>query len=214
MGLKDRLAESRERARKEKEAYEANLRAELARRQKEVDAEYLRRSQMYDLLGRAGSVNRFPALGVQVPAGGDTVYTTGFSDHFNKRDDSRPLGPLVGAAAQVTDGTSAFSWGKAALMPLATAPLARKETADALITFSDGTVHKVALDGSQALRAARAQCVEFNALAGMAAPAPAAAQENGDDPASRLRKLRELLDAGLVSQEEHDARRTAIIESI
>jgi membrane protease subunit (stomatin/prohibitin family) len=110
----------------------------------------------------------------------------------------------------VTDATSAMSWGKAALMPLATAPLARKETADAMITFADGTVHVQPLDGSAAVRTARRQCVEFNALAGQHGQAA----EGEDDPAVRLPKLQELLEVGLITSAEFDSRRAAIIDSV
>ncbi len=92
--------------------------------------------------------------------------------------------------------------------------MARKETADALITFADGTVHTVALDGSQAVREARKQTVQFNAMAGVSTQAPAAEETDGSDPAARLRKLQELLDSGLVTQEEFNAKRAAIIDSI
>jgi hypothetical protein len=69
-------------------------------------------------------------------------------------------------------------------MPIATAPLARKETADALLTFTDGTVHGVALDGSQAVRDARKQCVQFNALAGAGTQVPAPAGPDADEAAT------------------------------
>jgi hypothetical protein len=54
--------------------------------------------------------------------------------------------------------------------------------------------------------------MQLNALAGAAA-VPASA-ETAIDPAARLRKLRELLDAGLVDQEEYEAKRAEIINSI
>ena len=85
---------------------------------------------------------------------------------MTKTNSSRLLGLLAGAEAKVTEGTSAFSWGKAMVMPIATAPLARKETADAMVIFKDGTVHTVGLDGSTAVRDARKQAVQFNALTG------------------------------------------------
>lgn len=112
-----------------------------------------------------GLSSRFRALGVQLLKGSGTVYTIGTHDGFTETNSSRPLGLLAGAKAQVTDGAPAFSLGKAVLMPISTAPLARKETADALITFSNGMVHSVALDGSHPVRGARRQCVEFNAYA-------------------------------------------------
>jgi hypothetical protein len=237
MGLKDKWAESREleRAARERQlsyVRRLNKSAELRRMgvtshepagvldpsltEADLDgmigAEKQRRSEMYDAVMRAGTVTVFRALGVQLLKGGDVIYTLGLHDGYSKTNTSRPLGPLAGAAAQVTDGTSAFSLGKALLMPLATAPLASKQTADALITFTNGTIHSFALDGSQAVRDARKECVQFNAMAGAPTiPVPAAAD---GDPASRLRKLQELLDAGLVSADEFKDKRAAILDSI
>ena len=130
---------------------------------------------------------------------------------MTKTNSSRLLGLLAGAEAKVTEGTSAFSWGKAMVMPIATAPLARKETADAMVIFKDGTVHTVGLDGSTAVRDARKQAVQFNALTGSFAPAPA---EAGSDPAAKLRKLQELRDASLLNQEEYETKRSEVINSI
>jgi hypothetical protein len=57
--------------------------------------------------------------------------------------------------------------------------------------------------------------VQFNAMAGASTtPAPVAVDAGDGDPASRLRKLQELLDAGLVSAEEFKEKRAAIINSI
>jgi hypothetical protein len=175
-------------------------------------AEKQRRADLYDEFVRVGRVTIFRDLGVQILAGDDQVYTIGDHDPFAKVNDSRLLGPLAGAEARVTDGTSAFSWGKAVVMPLATAPLARKETADALVVFPDGTVHTAGLDGSRAVRDARRQCIEFNALAGSAAPAVTG--DTGPNHAVRLQKLQDLLAAGLLSQEEFDIKRAQIIDSI
>jgi hypothetical protein len=173
MGLKDKWADERERSRQQREADATSPRlyaksAELlqmgvfshapaglpdksfteADLDEMIQAEKQRRSELYDAVMRAGTVTLFRALRVQVLTGGEVVYTIGAHDRFSKANTSRPLGPLAGAVAQVTERTPAFSWGKAALMPLATAPLARKETADALITFTSGKVHSVGLDGS------------------------------------------------------------------
>jgi Short C-terminal domain len=175
-------------------------------------AEQRRRSNLYEQFVRVGTVTIFRDLGVQVLAGDDMVYTIGKHDHFAKANDSRLLGALAGAEATVTDGTSAFSLGKALVMPAATAALARKETADALIVFADGTVHSAGLDGSRAVRDARKQSVEFNALAG--APGLSVTDDGSTDTAARLRKLQDLLAAGLLSQEEYDAKRAQVIESI
>ena len=129
-------------------------------------AEKERRAELYKTFVRAGTVTTFRALGVQILAGDDKVYTLGNHDPLTKTNSSRLLGLLAGAEAKVTEGTSAFSWGKAMVMPIATAPLARKETADAMVIFKDGTVHTVGLDGSTAVRDARKQAVQFNALTG------------------------------------------------
>jgi Short C-terminal domain len=236
MGLRGKWTAARELDRQEREAHEARTRryakAEELRKlgvsvrtvagrldpalteealDAMVTAEKGRRAELYETFARAGTVTTFRALGIQILAGGDKVYTIGNHDPWTKTNGSRLLGPLAGAEAWVTDSTSAFSWGKAMVMPIATAPLARKETADAMVTFTDGTVHTFALDGSSALRDARKQCVQFNALTG--APAPATTG-TGSDPAIKLRKLQELRDAGLLGQEEYDAKRAEVINSI
>jgi hypothetical protein len=120
-------------------------------------AEHERRAELYETFVHAGTVTTFRALGVQVLTGDDKVYTIGNHDAWKKTNDSRVLGPLAGAEAKVTDGTSSFSWGKAMVMPIATAPLARKETADAMVIFADGSMHTTALDGSSAVRDARSR---------------------------------------------------------
>jgi hypothetical protein len=60
------------------------------------------------------------------------------------------------------------------------------------------------------VREAQKQVGQFSVLAG-AAPA---ATETGSDPAARLRKLQELRDAGLLTQDEYETKRTEIIKSI
>jgi Short C-terminal domain len=233
MGLQDKWAAARERNRQEQEAEKArwrrNAKTEQLRRlgvpvpawnepilEEDVldamlAAEQERQQQLF-IKFESAAVAKFRALGVQVLTGDGTVYTIGNNDPYEKKtNDSRLLGPLAGARAEVTGGTSAFSWGKAAVMPLATAPLARKETADAMVVFADGTVHTNGLDGSNLVREARKQAVQFNALAGTAS---SPAQEASSDPAAKLRKLQELLDAGLLSQEEYEAKRAQIISSI
>lgn len=71
--------------------------------------------------------------------------------------------------------------------------------ADAVVVFADGTVHIVALDGNNAVREAHKQAVQFNALVGSSATA---VMERDTDRATRLRKLQELRDAGLLSQQD------------
>lgn len=97
-------------------------------------------------------------------------------------------------------------------LPISFAGLATKTKADAAVVFPDGTVHLTPLDGNNAVREAQKQVVQFNAMAGAATPANA--PETGSDPAVRLRKLQELLDAGLLTQDEYEAKRTEIINSI
>jgi hypothetical protein len=99
----------------------------------------------------------------------------------------------------------------AMVMPIATAPLARKETADAMVVFPDGAVHTTALDGSNAVRDARKQAVQFNTLAGTFS---SVGPKTESDPAAKLRKLQELRDAGLLSQEEYETKRAEVIDSI
>jgi len=55
------------------------------------------------------------------------------------------------------------------------------------------------------------EVVQFNALAGAAGPS---ASEAGSDPAVRLRKLQELRDAGMLTQDEYETKRSEIINSI
>jgi hypothetical protein len=237
MGLKEKLAGARERDRLARQAAELTMRrvakAAQLRTQGvavpmaggELDpsmtedvldemlaAEQQRRADLYEQFVAAGRVTIFRELGVQVLSGGDQVYTIGTHDPYTKINDSRLLGPLAGAQATVTDATTAFSMGKAVLMPVATAALARKETADALISFPDGTVHTAGLDGSRAVREARKQCIEFNNLAATQAP-PTMAGPSAD-PAARLQQLQDLLSAGLLSQDEYDTKRAQIIDSI
>jgi hypothetical protein len=113
--------------------------------------------------------------------------------------------------SSVVPGPQAWSPGRAMFLPVGMAGLATNTKADAAVVFPDGTVHTVPLDGNYAVREAQKQVVQFNALAGAAAPK---ATENGSDPATRLRKPQELLDAGLLTQDEYEARRTEIINSV
>lgn len=170
-----------------------------------------RRAEVYETFVSAGSVTAYRALGVQVLAGVGRVYTIGSHDDVRKANTSRLLGPLAGAEAMVTDGAQAWSPGRAMFMPIGLAGLATKTRADAAVVFPDGTVHTVALDGNNAVREAQKQVVQFNALAGAAAPT---ATETGSDPAVKLRKLQELRDAGLLSQEEYETKRAEVIKTI
>jgi hypothetical protein len=231
MGVKDKWAAARERNRQEQQAEEARWRRVTKREQlarlgvpaaeatgkaeEDLDAMIVAakelQAELYEAFVRAGTVKKFTALGVQVLAGDDKVYTLGTHDQYAKTNDSRVLGLLAGSEAKVTDSTSTFSPGKALLMPIATAALARKETADAMVVFANGKVHTTALDGSQAVRDARRQVLQFNVLVGSSA---APASEAGSDPAAKLRKLEELRDAGLLTQDEYESKRAEVIASL
>jgi hypothetical protein len=63
---------------------------------------------------------------------------------------------------------------------------------------------------NNALHKAQKQAVQFNAPA----KASAAATVTGSDPAVKLRKLQQLRDADLLSQEEYETKRTEVINSI
>lgn len=181
------------------------VRAALAPRAETADE-----NEMYAAFERSPSTI-FRALGVQVLAGADSVYSIGSHDPAARMNTSRVLGPLGGARAVVTDGAQAWSPGRAMFLPIGLAGLATKTRADAAVIFPDGTVHTAALNSNRAIREAQLQAVQFNALAGTAAPQPPV---QPDDPTARLRTLRELLDTGLISQAEYDAKRTEIISSI
>jgi len=174
-------------------------------------AESERQSQVYEMFAKAGDATVFRWLGMQV-AGDDNVYTVGSHNPAAKTNSSRLLGPLAGTQAMVTDGSQAWSPGRAMFLPIGLTGLATKTKADAAVVFADGTVHTVPLDGNLAVREAQKQVVQFNALAGVSVPS--AATDTAIEPAVRLRKLQELLDAGLVTKEEYEAKRAEIINSI
>jgi hypothetical protein len=153
----------------------------------------------------------FLTLGVQVDVSEGKVYTTGSDNAGTKTNPSRLLGPLAGSQAMVTDGAQAWSPGRAMFLPIGLTGLATKTTADAAVVFPDGTVFTTALNSNAAVREAQKQAVQFNALAGAAAPA---ATQAGSDPAARLRKLQELRDAGLLTQDEYETKRAEIINSL
>ena len=175
-------------------------------------AEPKRQAEVYRQLAGA-TLTRFPAFRVQVLAGENLVYTIGSRDDVAKTDSARLLGPLPGAEAVVTDGSQAWSPGRAMFLPVGLAGLATKTMAHAAVIFADGTVHAQTLDGNSAVRQAQLDAVRFNALVS-ATPSPVPVPADGTDPADRLRKLGELLEAGLISEEEYDAKRAAIIDAI
>jgi len=167
-------------------------------------------AQMYEALVYSGATV-FRWLSVQLLTGDNKVYSLGFHNAARQTDTSRPLGPLAGAHAMVTDGAQAWSPGRAMFLPIGLAALATKTKANAAVVFSDGTVHLTSLDGNNAVREAQKQVVQFNALAAAAAPTPTT---EVSDPAVRLRKLRDIRDAGLLTQEEYEAKRAEVIDSI
>jgi Short C-terminal domain len=143
----------------------------------------------------------FPALCVQVRGDAVESYAT-----------DAVLGPLAGAEARLTDGSQAWSPGRAAFMPLALAGLATKTKATAFVIFADGTYAESALDGNAAVRAAQAEAVRFNLMAGRREAT--ADPEPQEDTAATLRKLAALRDEGLLTDEEYAAKRAEVIARI
>lgn len=144
----------------------------------------------------------FPALGVQVR--GDVVETLGAPVGASS------LGQLAGAEARLTDGSQAWSPGRAVFMPISFAGLATKTKATAFVIFADGSYIETALDGNAAVRAAQAEAVRFNVMANKGS-APAREQ---DDVAVVLRKLASLHQEGLLTDEEFAAKRAEVIARI
>jgi Short C-terminal domain len=147
----------------------------------------------------------FPALGVQVR--GDRVERCGMWI------DPLVLGPLAGAQAQLTDGSQAWSPGRAVFLPISFAGLATKTKAHAFVIFPDGSYHEQPLDGNKAVRDAQGEALKFNLLASppdVAQPA----QPAQDDTAATLRKLAGLHDEGLLTDEEYAAKRAEVIARI
>lgn len=183
------------------------LRATEAKKRVEKE----RRAHVFQAIDSGAAPIVFRWLGVQVLAQDSAVYTIGTHDTNTKTNTSQILGSLAGAQAMITDGAQAWSPGRAMFLPIALAGLATKTKADAAVIFPDGAVHTVPLDGNYAVREAQKQVVKFNAIAAAAAPVAANA---ADEPAVRLRKLLDLLDAGLLTQEEYQKKREGIIDSI
>jgi hypothetical protein len=80
----------------------------------------------------------------------------------------------------------------------------------AFVIFADGMYHETALNGNAAVRAAQAEVVKFNLMAGTSVP-PAQQQ---DDAAAILRNLVSLHDEGLLTDEELAAKRAEVIARI
>ena len=174
-------------------------------------AEKGRRATLYERFARAKTVTIFEALGVQILTADDTVYTIGSHDPLTQTNSSQLLGLLAGAEGMVTDGSQGRSPGHAVFWPLSLTVGTTETVANAVIVFPDGTVHAHPLHGSSEIRAAQKQVMQFNTLAGTAAPEISRMHAGH---AARLRELEELWGAGLLSQEEYDAKRAEIIASI
>ena len=144
----------------------------------------------------------FPALGVQVR--GAVV------EHYGAPMGAAALGSLAGAQARMTDGSQAWSPGRALFMPGGLAGLATKTKAAAFVIFADGKYHETELNGNAVVRDAQAQAVKFNLLA--ATSAPPVQQQN--DVETILRKLASLRDNGLLTDDEFIAKRAEVIARI
>jgi hypothetical protein len=168
-----------------------------------VQAEYDRQLEARRSRQRAAQPDAaFPALGVQVR--GEAV------ERYAAPLGTEALGPLAGAEARVTDGSQAWSPGRALFMPVGLAGLATKTKAAAFVIFADGKYHETELNGNAAVRDAQAQAVKFNLLAGP--PTPPVQQQ--DDVAAILRKLVSLHNEGLLTDEEFAAKRAQVIARI
>ncbi len=117
----DEVRQARERERQAAERDQQRQAAEPERRR----AEEPRQEEVFRVLRaaeRAGTLRRYPGLGVQV-ANAD-VYTIGHDD-YERLNASVLLGPLAGAEAVVTGGTSEVSAARVAAFGVAGA-MARK----------------------------------------------------------------------------------------
>lgn len=169
----------------------------------DVQAEYDRQMEVRRRQGRpTGPDAIFPALGVQVR--GDAV------EPYAAPLGAAALGLLAGAQAQLTDGSQAWSPGRAMFLPVGLAGLATKTKAAAFVIFADGKHHETTLNGNTAVRAAQAEAIKFNLVADR--PTPPAPQQ--DDVAAILRKLASLRDEGLLTDEEFAAKRAEVIARI
>lgn len=144
----------------------------------------------------------FPTLGVQVREQTVEIYAAPLG--------VGALGPLAGAEARLTDGSQAWSPARALFLPVGLAGLATNTKAAAFVIFADRTYHETALNGNAAVRAAQAEAVKFNLMAGTSVP-PAQQQ---DDAAAILRNLVSLHDEGLLTDEEFAAKRAEVIARI
>ncbi len=77
------------------------------------------------------------------------------------------LGPLAGATAEVTDGTSRRSLSR--VIAVVGSALSKKTSAAAFVVTADGELARHKLDGVIPVRQARAQTIKFTALVRRAA---------------------------------------------
>ena len=180
--------------------------AEALEKMRAAHAEAERQAQVHEAFASAGPPTVLRSLGVQVLAKAGEVYTIG--GEIRGRNTSRLLGPLAGAQAVVTDGSQAWSPGRAMFLPLSLTGLATKTKADAVVIFADGTFRTVALEGNNAVREAQKQAVQFNALAA-SGRASDALQDGG--VAAELERLTALHKSGALDDEEFRAAKARII---
>jgi hypothetical protein len=168
-----------------------------------VQAEYDRQLEARRSRGRIVPPDAiFPALGVQVC--GEAV------ENYGAPMGSAALGPLAGAEARLTDGSQAWSPGRAMFMPVGLTGLATKTKAAAFVIFADGKFHETELNGNAVVRAAQAEAIKFNLMAAASAPPP----QQQDDVAVILRKLSSLHEEGLLTDDEFAAKRAEVIARI
>jgi hypothetical protein len=175
-----------------------------------IAAETRRRADMYTKFARAARVSTFVQLGVQVLAGDGDVYSIGEHDPYGKANSSAVLGPLAGAEAHVTARAIGPIYAISASAPVAMA--AGRAVAVAVVAFTDGSAHSSVVRSNRNVLDAQLEATRFNQLARAATATPSA--ELSGDPMDRLRKLLELLDAGLLTEQEYEARRLTIIDSL
>jgi hypothetical protein len=176
-----------------------------------IAAETRRRAEMYTTFARAAQVSTFVQLGVQVLAGDGNVYSIGEHDPYGKSNSSAVLGALGGAEARVNARTGPI-YAISGSVPVAIARAAGRATAVGMVAFADGTAHSSVVRSTRNVLDAQVEATRFNQLARGAAAAPGA--EMSGDPMDRLRKLLELLDAGLLTEQEYEARRLTIVDSL
>jgi len=102
----------------------------------------------------AEATTPFVYLGVVVAA--NTIYRL---SGLGKR--TAKLGPLAGATAEVTDGTSRRALPRALT---AMGSLSKETSAAAFVVTAGGELARHKLDGAIPVRRARAQTIQFNAL--------------------------------------------------